>query len=157
KGLHIALLHDDSGYGQEGARSLDDAFGHTPHAVAARIEVPADASDVSPQVLRARRSGATALVVWAQAPTIAAVINAARGAGWNVPIYTPTAGEDPLVRQELSDHPDWIDGLTFATGRQTAELGPAPFLDFEHRYEQAFGVDDVGVKTPDGHDVIQPP
>jgi ABC-type branched-subunit amino acid transport system substrate-binding protein len=149
KGLRIALLHDDSDYGQQGASSLDDAFGHTPRAVAARIEPP--------QVLRARRAGATALVVWAESPTIAAVISAARGAGWQVPIYTPTAGEDPIVRQELSDHPDWVDGLTFATGRQTAELGPAAFLDFESRYQKAYGVDKVGVTTPDGQQVIQPP
>jgi ABC-type branched-subunit amino acid transport system substrate-binding protein len=157
KGLRIALLHDDGSYGQQGELSLKDAFGHTPKAVAADIEVPADATDVSPQVLRARRAGATALIVWAQAPTIAAVISAARGSGWNVPIYTPTAGEDPLVRQELSDHPDWVNGLTFATGRQTAELGPAPFVDFTQRYEKAFGADDVGVKTPTGQEVVQPP
>src|SRR3954452_8205026 len=157
KGLRIALLHDDSGYGQQGARALNDAFGHTPKAVAARIELPSSASDRAPQLLRARRAGPAARVVWAEAPTVAAVIAAARGAGWDVPVYTPTSGEDPIVRQELSDHPEWVDGLTFATGRQTAELGPAAFLDFERRYEKAYGVDEVAVQTSDGREVIQPP
>ena len=30
KGLKIALLHDDTTYGQEGARTLDQAFSATP-------------------------------------------------------------------------------------------------------------------------------
>src|SRR5205814_9015973 len=72
-------------------------------------------------------------------------------------VYTPPSGADPIVRQSLSDHPDWIDGLTFASGRMTAERGPGPFLRFAHAYERAFGPDRVGVKTSSGQDVIQPP
>ena len=34
--------------------------------------------------------------------------------GWKVPIYAPPSAEDPLVRQELASHPQWLDGLTFA-------------------------------------------
>ena len=29
-----------------------------------------------------------------------------------------------------SDHPEWLDGLTFADGRLTAEVGPGPFYAF---------------------------
>ena len=61
-------------------------------------------------MLRARRAGATALLVWAQPAAIAAAITAARSAGWDVPIYAPPAGEDPLVRQQLADRPEWVDG-----------------------------------------------
>ena len=48
------------------------------------------------------RAGATALLVWAQPTTIAGVISAARSSGWDVPVYTPPTGEDPLVRQQLA-------------------------------------------------------
>ena len=72
--------------------------------------LPSSALDVSPQVLRAKRAGATALLVWAQPATIAATLTAARTAGWKVPVYTPPAGESPLIRQQLADHPDWVDG-----------------------------------------------
>jgi branched-chain amino acid transport system substrate-binding protein len=156
-GLELALLTDDSGYGQEGRRALAKAFGPIPRSVAARVTLPTSASDLSPQVLRARRSGATALLVWAQAPTLAKVIAAARSFGWNVPVFTTPAGEDPLVRQQLADHPGWVDGLTFAAGRMTAELGPAPWNEFEARYEQAYGPDRVGVRTRAGRPVVQPP
>jgi branched-chain amino acid transport system substrate-binding protein len=157
KGLKVAFLHDDSTYGQQGATAFHDAFGHTPKAVAADIGLAFSAQDVSPQVLQARRSGATALLVWGQGTTIANVIRAARSSGWSVPIYTPPAGADPIIRQSLSDHPEWVDGLTFASGRMTAERGPGPFLSFQSAYDKAFGPDQVGVKTSSGKPVIQPP
>jgi ABC-type branched-subunit amino acid transport system substrate-binding protein len=39
----------------------------------------------------------------------------------------------------------------------TAEAGAGPFYDFETKYTDKFGVEKVGVKTPDGHAVVQPP
>jgi branched-chain amino acid transport system substrate-binding protein len=156
KGLKIALLVDDSGYGQEGAKALAQAF-EGEKSVVARIDVPASATEVAPQVLRARRAGATALLVWARPAVIAATITAARSAGWKVPIYTPPAGADPLIRQELSDHPDWVDGLTFASGRMTAEVGTSQFLTFVRSFEDSFGPQRVGVRTPEGEEVVQPP
>jgi ABC-type branched-subunit amino acid transport system substrate-binding protein len=157
KQLRIALLYDDTGYGRQGSAALDKALALNPESVAARIVVPAGQPDLSPQVLRARRAGATALLVWARGPSIGAVLSAARSRGWDVPVYAPPAGADPAVRQQLADHPDWVNGLTFASGRMTAEEGPAPFQAFEDAYAERFGVDYVGVKTPSGQRVTQPP
>jgi ABC-type branched-subunit amino acid transport system substrate-binding protein len=157
KGLHVALLHDDSEYGSAGADALRSAFSRNRSSVAGDYTVPADALDVAPQVLRARRAGATALLVWGRPATVAATITAARTAGWEVPIYTAPTGADPLVRQQLADHPSWVDGLTFAGGRLTAEVGTGPFQAFEQKVESAYGVDRVGVKTRRGDEVIQPP
>ena len=156
KGLKIALLVDDSGYGQEGKKALDQAF-QGQESVVARIDLPASATDVAPQVLRARRAGATGVLVWAQAPVVAATITAARSAGWDVPVYTPPSGADPLIRQQLSGHPDWLDGLTFASGRMTSEVGTSPFFTFVQMFEDAYGPQRVGVRTSDGREVIQPP
>jgi len=157
KKLKVALVHDDSGYGDDGAQSLRRAFSRNPEAVAIDLKVPAGSLDIAPQILRAKRAGATALLVWGLPPTIASAITAARTSGWDVPIYTPPAGADPLVRQQLADHPSWVDGLTFATGRLTAELGPAPYQSFAQRYEQVYGAEEVGVKTKAGKEVVQPP
>jgi len=156
KGLSVALLHDTSGYGRQGAAALGEAFRRNPEAVAVRAALPAD-GDVAPQVLAARRAGATALLVWAQPATIARALFAARSSGWDVPVYTPPAGADPLVRRELADHPDWVDGLTFASGRMTAEVGPGPWQAFESAYVRMFGSLDVGVRTAAGLEVTQPP
>jgi branched-chain amino acid transport system substrate-binding protein len=157
KGLKVGLLHDDSAYGQEGAADIGRAFSGNPRSVALRMTLPLGATDLSPQILRARRSGATALLVWGQPPTIAAVLTAARSIGWDVPVYAPPTGADPFIRQQLADHPSWVDGLTFAAGRLTAEVGTGPFQSFESQYESAYGVDKVGVKTSDGSPVVEPP
>jgi branched-chain amino acid transport system substrate-binding protein len=157
KKLKVALISDDSAYGREGAVDTGHAFSGNPEAVALKLTLPAGQTDVTPQILRARRSGATALLVWGQAPTIAATLSAARSVGWKVPVYAPPTGADPFIRQQLADHPDWVDGLTFASGRMTAEVGTGPFVSFQSQYESTYGADLVGVKTKAGEAVVQPP
>jgi branched-chain amino acid transport system substrate-binding protein len=156
KRLKIALLTDDSDYGQAGRAALDDAFRTVSKSVVARITLPSSASDLAPQVLQARRSGATALLVWALPPVLAKTVVAARSAGWHVPVYATPTAEDPVVRQQLADHPSWLDGLTFASGRMTAELGSGPWSTFEAAYEAAFGATYIGVKSR-RRSVISPP
>jgi branched-chain amino acid transport system substrate-binding protein len=157
KGLKLALLHDDTTYGQQGAEALGTAFGRNPESVATTLTLPAGDTDLSPQVLRARRAEATALLVWAQPATIAEVVVAARSANWNVPVFAPPSAEDPVLRQQLADRPEWLDGLTFATGRMTAELGPDFFYAFESKFDAAYGAQKVGVRTRAGREVIAPP
>ena len=157
KKLKLAFLTDDTGYGRAGRKALDKAFAQNPEAVVARIQVPSSATDLAPQLVQARRAGATGVLVWGQPASIAEAVTAARSAGWNVPFYAPPAAEDPLVRQELAGHPAWLDGLTFASGRMTAERGPGPYLKFQNAYTDAFGRDDTGVTTSDGKTVYQPP
>jgi len=157
KGLKLALLHDDTTYGEQGADALDKAFALNPEAVALRVAVSSGATDLSPEILRARRAGATGLLVWGDGATIAAAVTAARSAGWNVPIYAPPAAEDPIVRQQLADRPEWLDGLTVATGRMTAERGPTFFNVFQAKYRAAYGVPRIGVFTRAGREVISLP
>jgi ABC-type branched-subunit amino acid transport system substrate-binding protein len=157
KKLKIAILSDDSGYGTEGRAALDKAFSYTPGAVVAKDEATAGALDLAPQVARLKRSGATALVVWGLPSTIASAITAARTSGWQVPVFAPPAAADPLVRQLLARHRSWVEGLTFAAGRLTAEVGAAPFESFVARLGAIFEPVDVGVKSSDGPKVIQPP
>jgi branched-chain amino acid transport system substrate-binding protein len=156
KGLEIAQLTDDSDYGQAGRTALGDAFRTVSKSVVARITLPSTASDLAPQVLQARRSGATALLVWALPAVLAKTVVAARSAGWHVPVYATPTAEDPVLRQQLADHPSWLNGLTFASGRMTAELGSGPWSTFEAAYESAFGATYVGVKSQ-GRRVISPP
>ena len=157
QGLKVALLHDDSDYGVAGEQQLKRAFSENPKSVAVDETVPADALDLGPQVLRARRAHATALLVWGRPATIASAVAAARSSGWDVPVFTPPTGADPFVRQQLADHPSWVDGLTFAGGRLTAEVGTGPFTGFEQRYEAAYGLDRVGVRTRSGGRIVEPP
>jgi branched-chain amino acid transport system substrate-binding protein len=152
----VAMLTDDSGYGEQGRAALRDAFKVDEVSVVSDQVIPSRAQDLAPQVLAARRAGADKLIVWASAADVAAVLQAVHVAGWNVPVISGQTGEDPLVRQRLVAHPDWLASLRFVSSRITAETGPKPFNAFRARYEKALGVDKVGVKQ-DGRDVIQPP
>ena len=65
-------------------------------------------------------------------------------------------GEDPLIRQRLVAHPEW---LRVAEVRLLADHGrgrPEAVHGFRERYEDELGIDKVGVEQ-DGRDVIQPP
>jgi len=156
KGLKIAILHDDSTYGTGGGKALAKAFARNRSSVTATITVPAGSGDVSAQVLQARRSKATALLVWARPSIVALTIREARSTGWKAPIYSATSGGDPIVRQQLSDRPEWIEGMTFASSRLTSEKGPAPFAAFRSAYEKRYGEETIGVRSRGG-DVVQAP
>jgi branched-chain amino acid transport system substrate-binding protein len=73
-----------------------------------------------------------------------------------VPIWAGPTGEDPLVRQRLAAHVDWLAKVGFVSFRMTAEVGPKPFADYRAKYEKKFGVEKVGVRQ-DGKDVVAPP
>ena len=152
----VALIGDDSSYGREGVATAKADLLNDDVKVVSTQTVPDGASDVAAQVLAARRSGAKVVVVWARASGVAAVVRAARSTGWEAPIYTGPAGADPLVRQRLADHPEWVNAMTFVSFRITSEVGSAPFATYRSAYEKAYGVEDVGVVSG-GKKVVAPP
>jgi ABC-type branched-subunit amino acid transport system substrate-binding protein len=156
RGKSVALIADDSSYGREGIANAKADLLHDEVRVVSEQTVPEGAADVSAQVLSARRSGAKVLVVWARATGVASVLRTVRSSGWDVKVYTGPAGEDPLVRQRLADHPEWVDGLTFVSFRITSEMGPEPFAAYRAAYEKAYGPDRIGVRAG-GREVVMPP
>lgn len=156
RGKSVALIADDSSYGREGIANAKADLLHDEVRVVSEQTVPEGAADVSAQVLSARRSGAGVLVVWARATGVASVLRTVRSSGWDVKVYTGPAGEDPLVRQRLADHPEWVDGLTFVSFRITSEMGPEPFAAYRKAYEKAYGPDRIGVRAG-GREVVMPP
>lgn len=147
----VALITDDSGYGRDGAADLKRAIERDKLTLATSVEI-ATGADPAPQVLAAQKSGADTVLLWARAPAVASVITAIRSRGWQVPIYAGPTAEDPLVRQQLAAHPEWLDGTGFVSFRITAEIGPEPFAAFRKAYEAKFGEERIGVG-----DVVQPP
>ena len=151
----IALLTDDTGYGRDGRDDVVAAIKRNRMTLVTSVEL-ATGADPAPQVLKAQQSGADTVLLWARAPATASAISSIRGRGWKVPIWTGPTAEDPLVRQQLAQHPEWLDGVGFVSFRMTAEIGPEPFEKFRAAYEKAFGPDRIGV-TAGGREVVQPP
>ena len=136
----VALLSDDTDYGEQGREALLDAFEVDAVQVVSDHVIARTARDLAPRVLEARRAGADRLVVWACAAGVAAAVEAVHQAGWDVPVLAGQTAEDPLVRQRLAAHPEWMRSLKFVSSRITAEVGPKPFEDFRRRYEDLLGV-----------------
>ena len=152
----VAMLTDDSGYGEQGRKALRESFTVDEVEVVYDQVIPRRARDLAPQILAARQAGADRLVVWASAADVAAALEAVDRANWDVEVLSGQTGEDPLIRQRLAANPEALARLKFVSSRMTAEVGPGPFNAFRKRYEDALGADKVGVQQ-DGRDVIQPP
>ncbi len=152
----VGLLTDDTDYGRQGRAAVSGALRTDAVPIVSDQALQQRAADVTPQVLAARRAGADLLIVWSSAAAVAAVVQATHVSGWNVPVIVGQTGEDPLVRQRLVAHPDWLESLRFVSSRITAEVGPKPFEAFRAHYEAELGVDKVGV-SQDGRPVVQPP
>src|SRR5207244_1593575 len=73
RGVHLAIVTDDSAYGADGAAALARAFARNRSSVVAAQQVPA-AGDPGPQVLDARRRGDDSLLVWARPGPVAVVL-----------------------------------------------------------------------------------
>lgn len=151
----IAIVTDDTGYGRDGRDDLTRYVERDKLDLVTTVEV-ASGADPAPQVLKAQQSGADTVLLWARAPAVASVIRAIRARGWQAPVWTGPTAEDPVVRQQLAQHPEWLDGVGFVSFRMTAEVGPKPFEAFRAAYEKAFGPDKIGV-TAGGREVVQPP
>ncbi|GAC1577850.1 MAG: hypothetical protein NVS3B24_09430 [Candidatus Dormibacteria bacterium] len=161
RNLQLVVVHDDSEYGQDGYTQLAAAFSKAG-IKAPEVTLPTNAGDYATQALQVKQSGATGVVMWARSPVLAAFIKALRGAGSTAALFAGPTAEDPIVRTQLADHPDWVEGLTYASFRITTEGGPAAWEKFRKAYEDAKlnrGEVDfhVGVKTAAKKDVVQPP
>ena len=148
KGLKIALLHDDSDYGDRRRDGAEAAFSRNRSPSRSTRHVPAGrarprAAGRSARAARTRRrcsSGAGRRRSPRRSPPRARP-------GWDVPVYTPPTGADPFVRQQLADHPAWVDGLTFAGGPPDGRgRRRRRSTTFAAALRGAYGVDRVGVQ-----------
>ena len=162
KNLKLALLHDDSEYGKDGAIQFRTAFQQKSLTANPDLEIPSTATSLSDKALAVRQAGATGVVIWARAPVLAQMVRALREGGVSAPIFAGPTAEDPVVRSQLADHPDWVEGLSYASFRITTEGGPDAWDKFRKAYEDhkfnSGGSDyKVGVQASDHRDVVQPP
>ncbi|MHB8572067.1 MAG: ABC transporter substrate-binding protein [Candidatus Dormibacteria bacterium] len=160
-GLSIAIVHDDSSYGQDGDAQLLAAIGGRGPAPV-DLQVPSDSTNLSAQALQVVQAHTGAVVVWARGPVLAQVVQALGQAGSTARVFAPPTAEDPVVRTQLADHPEWVSNITYASFRITTESGTAGWDAFRKAYEDhnfnGGGPDyHVGVKARDGKDVVQPP
>jgi branched-chain amino acid transport system substrate-binding protein len=157
KGLRLALVHDGSPSGADGAAQLRRVLAAAGTAPVADVTAADGLGDYRQQAAQAVAAQPGAFVVWAAAPVVAGVLQSLRELGSTLPVYTAPTGEDPSVRTTLAARPDWVQGLTFASLRITDAAGLARWVQFRLGYETLYGEDKLSLGESMRRPVVQPP
>ena len=101
KGLaSIAILSSADGYGQAGAATVKEVAVQFGIKIAAADEFGPRDSDMTPQILKIRASGADALVIWSVNPGPTIILRNAAAVGYNKPIFNSYgAASQALIEQ----------------------------------------------------------
>ena len=156
KSATVAIIHDDSDYGRDGADQLSQALATAGATAGPNIEVSATSTSFDAQLQRVAGSKAGALAIWGGDTFVAQVVSAAHSSGLSLPpLYAGPTGESPAVRAVAGSAA--TDGLHFVSSRMTAEDDTSSFGQFEHRLASAEGgPTDAGFKNGEGQEVRQP-
>lgn len=120
----VAVFGDTTGYGTTAVTDSVAAFGKDGARVTYRAQIDSAQPDVSPDMLRARESGAKAIVVWTVAVgLLARLMNARATLGWDVPIVGhPSLGAGE-VRNLLDKPANW--DKVYAVGYRSCSFDAA--------------------------------
>lgn len=151
----VAIIHDDTAAGRDGATQLVPALSTASAALTLTKEVPAQAPSVDAEVRAAADSHPKAIAILGTDTFTARVVRAVHDAGITIPLYTEAAGESTTLRQVAGV--DATDGVVFIASRTASENDSASFGQFEHRLAQNEGGPiDAGVKDRAGDEIRQP-
>jgi len=101
KGINsIGLLFSDDGYGQAGAGTVKEVAAKLGLKVAvSEVFGPRD-TDMTPQVLKIRSSGADALLIWSVNPGPTIILKNAAALGFNKPIFNSNGAASPQLIEQ---------------------------------------------------------
>ena len=151
----VAILHDDSTSGRDGANQLTMALATAGGTADPSIEVAAAAPTLDTQIQQITASGAGGVIIWGTDTFLGKAISSLHTAGVTLPIFTGPTGESPAVRAVAGNAA--TDGVRFVSSRMTSEADSSSFGQFEHRLAAAQGgPTDAGFKNTAGQEIRQP-
>ena len=101
KAIHsIGLLSSADGFGQAGAAVVKEVAGKIGLKMAAAEEFGPRDTDMTPQVLKIRSSGADALLIWSVNPGPTIILKNAAAIGFNKPIYNSYGAASPQLIEQ---------------------------------------------------------
>ena len=152
----VAILHDDTSNGRDGATTLESALGTAGVSVSpAPIEVPSASPAIDAQVQQVKAANPSGIVLWGTDLFIAKAVSAFRAAGVTATIYTSKEGASPAVRLLAGNAA--TEGIRLVTGRMTSEGDDTSFPNFEKQLAQDhLGPTDAGFKNAEGQEIRQP-
>ena len=82
----VALLCDDTNYGQNGRQKMEDALASRKVAPVYIGKFKIKDTDMTPQLQEARKAGAEAVLAYGIGPELAQLVNGMQKLGWKVPV-----------------------------------------------------------------------
>jgi ABC-type branched-subunit amino acid transport system substrate-binding protein len=150
-----AVVHDDTDYGRDGGRQMQQSLATAGVKPTMDLEVAAAVPAVDAQVRAVLDAHSDSLVVWGTDVFVGRVVAAARAASATLPVFTGPSGESPAVRAVAGATA--TQGMAFVSARMTSEDDSASFGQFEHRLAAAEGgPTDAGIKDREGREIRQP-
>lgn len=120
----VAVFGDTTGYGTTAVTDSVAAFGKDGARVTYRAQIDSTQPDVSPDMLRARESGAKAIVIWTVAVgLLSRIMNARATMGWDVPILGHPALGAGEIRGLLDKPANW--DKVYAVGYRSCSFDAA--------------------------------
>jgi branched-chain amino acid transport system substrate-binding protein len=111
KAKKVAIIADTSGYGVTALKSSVETFNRDMKNGAALVyqaSIDPTATDVTPDMTRARNAGAEAIVVWTPSVGLAArLMNTRAAMGWDVPLVGHTQMSDGSIAGLLDKKSNW--------------------------------------------------
>lgn len=151
----VAIIHDDSESGRDGANQLTAALATAGASAGPVIEIAAGAPTIDTQLAQVAAANVGAIAIWGGDTFIGKVVAGARTAGITTPLYAGPDGESPAVRSLAGNAAS--DGLYLVLSRMTSEDDASSFGQFEHRLAAAgLGPTDAGIKDTAGQEIRQP-
>ena len=96
----IAILSSADGYGQAGAGTVKEVAESMGVTVAAAEEFGPRDTDMTPQVLKIRSSGAEALLIWSVNPGPTIILKNAASVGYDKPIFNSYGAASPALIEQ---------------------------------------------------------
>ena len=155
KSKSVAIIHDDTGSGRDGANQLTSALATAGATAAPVIEVAAGSPTIDTQIQQVAAAGAGALAIWGSDTFIGKVVAGVHAAGLATPLFAGPDAESPSVRSVAGNAAS--DGLRMVLSRTVSESDSSSFSQFEHRLAAAgLGPTDAGFKNSAGQEIRQP-
>jgi ABC-type branched-subunit amino acid transport system substrate-binding protein len=151
----VAIIHDDSASGRDGANQLTMALATANATAAPVVEVAGAAPTLDAQVAQLVAAKPGAIAIWGTDTFVGKVAAALHTAGVTIPLFSGAQGESPAVRSIAGAAGS--EGLRLVTSRMTSESDPSSFGQFEHRLAALEGgPTDAGFKNTEGQEIRQP-
>ena len=117
----VAVFGDTTGYGTTAANAATAGFRKAGATVGYQAQIDANQPDVAPDMLRARDSGAKAIVAWTVAVgLLSRLMNQRAAMGWDVPILGHPALGAGEIRGLLARPENWSN--VFAVGYRSCSF-----------------------------------